>query len=104
MNLLVSTNWCAHADGSANNPKTSKRMYTGDYLTQIWRRHISISGKFATDFVFVYGSNCDVMPYDYWVRYNPYLETFRDVKTQHHAHDVYAGMTMAAQYALLVRS
>jgi len=105
MDLLVSTNWCAHADGSANNPKTSKRMYDAGYLWNVWWRHVEsqievIEGE--TSF-FVYESRCSVTTT--WPSDPMYTEMLlcnqKRVETQHHAHDVYAGMTIAAQYALV---
>lgn len=105
MNLLVSTNWCAHADGRANNPNTSKRMYDKNYLGDIWWRHVAdkieiIEGETAC---FVYESRCD-RPTS-WPTDPMYTEMLlcnqAKVEEQNHAHDVYAGMTMAAQYALV---
>ena len=99
MNLLVSTNWCAHVDGSANNPKTSKMMYCKEYLEDTWVKHVERQIRISCTNYFLYHSYCGVpstMIYDYSV-----LSNLTKVEEQHHAHDVYAGMTMAAQYALV---
>lgn len=101
MSLLVSTNWCAHANGRANNPKSSKYMYSSQYLESVWYEHIVRQIDHLNLQVFLYRSNCEVAPSLAWTPKVQSLKNQAKVETQRHCHDVYAGNTLAAQYALV---
>lgn len=97
--VIVSTNWCAHADGRANNPNTSRRMYRPDYLRRVWLP--AIKNEITPAGYFVYSSKCDVNTDIYILDDISISYNITNVEKQKHAHDAYAGIVAAAEHALV---